>query len=93
MRWVNASGGSVPGGAWVAWRGAGGGRGQEEGETGAVYVGRAGHAGGLYPGTLLPHRGLVHIPWGGDTQDKEEYQVTLPSHPKISLTVFLSSFP
>ena len=70
VSWVNASGGAVPADAWVAWAGDAGGRGQEQvhrrhrqahhhclqGETGNVYVGRAGHEGGLYPGTLMPHR-------------------------------------
>merc|ERR1719500_925121 len=61
VSWVNASGGAIPADAWVAWAGDGGGRGQEQGEAGNVYVGRAGHEGGLYPGTLLPHRCMVMV--------------------------------
>ena len=35
--------------------------GHVKGEAGNVYVGRAGHEGGLYPGTLLPHRCMVMV--------------------------------
>ena len=40
-----------------------------------LYIGRAQHDGGVFPGTLVPQKGVAHIPWGGLNYEKKEYQV------------------
>ena len=62
-RWVEASDGDIPPGAYQA--------GLPE------YVVRAQHEGGLYPGTFLPQLGELDIPWRGQTISKSQYQVLL----------------
>ena len=40
-----------------------------------LYIGRAEHMGGVFPGTLVPTLGVAHIPWGGVNYEKKAYQV------------------
>jgi len=61
VRWVEASDGDIPPGAYNA--------GLPE------YVVRAQHDGGIYPGTFLPQLGEVDIPWRGQIISKSKYQV------------------
>ena len=68
---MNVSNGELPSRAWIAWPGS-----REEEET-ILYVGRAEHNGGMFPGTLIPHKGVAHIAWGGHTVEKKSYQVGL----------------
>ena len=67
VRWVDASDGQVPGGAWDALMG--------EAGSAPLFVGRAEHEGGVFPGTLVPALGVAHIPWGGVNYEKKTYQV------------------
>ena len=67
VRWLDASDGQVPGGAWDALMG--------EPGSAPLYVGRAEHMGGVFPGTLVPTLGVAHIPWGGVNYEKKSYQV------------------
>ena len=69
IAWVNVSNGELPSRAWIAWPGS------REEET-ILYVGRAEHQGGMFPGTLIPHKGVAHIAWGGHTIEKNNYQVS-----------------
>ena len=66
--WVNASNGELPSQAWVAWA-------SSDSYPSPPYVGRAAHNGGLFPATLLPHKGVAHVPWGGQNYEKDNYQV------------------
>ena len=66
--WVNASNGELPSQAWVAWP-------PTDSYPTPTYVGRAAHNGGLFPATLLPHKGVAHVPWGGQNYEKDNYQV------------------
>ena len=43
----------------------------------AIYIGRAEHSGGVFPGTLYPDLGVAHIPWGGQNYEKSDYQVCI----------------
>ncbi|CAG0901450.1 unnamed protein product [Darwinula stevensoni] len=64
-RWVEASGGEVPGGAVVG--------GEYDGET--VYVARAEHAGDMLPGKLVPSHRVCYVPWGCEEHSKSNYEV------------------
>ena len=64
---MDASDGQVPGGAWDALMG--------EAGSAPLFVGRAEHEGGVFPGTLVPALGVAHIPWGGVNYEKKTYQV------------------
>ena len=67
IRWENATNGKVPDDAWDA---------VGDDDVGAnLYVGRAEHNGGMFPGTLVPDKGVAHIPWGGQNFQKKDYQV------------------
>merc|ERR1712168_1681690 len=66
VTWVNGSHGEVPSSAWDATLTTG---------TKHLYIGRAEHDGGVFPGTLVPQKGVAHIPWGGLNYEKKEYQV------------------
>ena len=68
IAWVNASNGALPSQAWIAWD-------PSTSYPTPTYIGRAGHNGGLFPGTLLPHKGVAHIAWGGQNYAKDNYQV------------------
>ena len=62
------TGGSVPDSAVAAW--------PATPTRVAVWVGRAEHQGGLFPGSVHQGVGLAHIPWGGQTYTKDKYQVS-----------------
>merc|ERR1712183_37471 len=64
VRWVEASDGDIPAGAYKAYK-----AGLPE------YVVRAQHEGGIYPGTFLSELGELDIPWRGQTISKSKYQV------------------
>ena len=67
IRWENATNGKVPDDAWDA---------VGDDDVGAnLYIGRAEHNGGMFPGTLVPDKGVAHIPWGGKNFQKKDYQV------------------
>ena len=68
ITWVNASNGKLHSQAWVAWA-------PSDSYPTPTYVGRAAHNGGLFPATLLPHKGVAHVPWGGQNYEKDSYQV------------------
>ena len=62
LEWVDASDGQIP---FIDWNDK-----QQE-----MYLARAEHDGGIYPGTYLPEEGVVDIPVGGEVISKSEYQV------------------
>ena len=70
LEWVDASNGQIPRGAvkvaFSDWNG------DVEEE---IYLARAGHDGGIYPGIFLPEEGVVDIPVRGEVISKSEYQV------------------
>ena len=67
IRWENATNGKIPDNAWDA---------VGDDDVGAnLYIGRAEHNGGMFPGTLVPDKGVAHIPWGGKNFQKKDYQV------------------
>ena len=69
--WVDASNGQIPRGAEkVAFF-----DGDTFYEPPAMYLARAEHDGGIYPGTFLPEEGVVDITVGGEVISKSEYQV------------------
>ena len=54
ISWENATNGKVPDDAWDA---------VGDDDVGAnLYIGRAEHNGGMFPGTLVPDKGVAHIP-------------------------------
>ena len=63
MEWVNASNGQIPRAAEKIGFGEG------------IYLARAEHDGGIYPGTFLSDEGVVDIPVGGQVISKSNYQV------------------
>ena len=70
VAWINATNGELPSQAWVAWA-------PSDRFPSPTYVGRAEHNGGLFPATFIPHKGVVHVPWGGGNYEKDSYQVRL----------------
>ena len=44
-------------------------------DGGLLYVGRAYHEGGLFPGKVNPDHKCCYIAWGGEEHIKEEYEV------------------
>ena len=70
LEWVDASNGQIPRGAvkvaFSDWNGDV----KEE-----IYLARAEHDGGIYPGIFLPEEGVVDIPVRGEVISKSEYQV------------------
>ena len=67
--WVAASDGQIPPGAEDFVFGDGSGKSM-------LYMVRAEHDGGMYPGIFLPEEGVVDIPVGGEVISKSEYEVT-----------------
>ena len=67
LEWVNASNGQIPRGALMVF--------DSEKPHIWMYVVRAEHDGGIYPGTFLPEEGAVDITVGGEVISKSEYQV------------------
>ena len=69
LEWVDASNGQIPRGAvkvaFPDWYDK-----KEE-----MYLARAEHDGGIYPGTFLATEGVVDIPVRGKVISKSEYQV------------------
>ena len=67
---MNASNGQIPRGAvkvaFSDWNGDV----KEE-----IYLARAEHDGGIYPGIFLPEEGVVDIPVRGEVISKSKYQV------------------
>ena len=69
--WVAASDGQIPPGAEDFDFDGRHGRGKS-----MLYMVRAEHDGGMYPGIFLPEEGVVDIPVGGEVISKSEYEVT-----------------
>ena len=65
LEWVNASNGEIPRAAEKM--------GSSFGE--GIFLARAEHDEGIYPGTFLPDEGVVDIPVGGQVISKSNYQV------------------
>ena len=65
LEWVNASNGQIPRAAEKM--------GSSFGE--GIFLARAEHDGGIYPGTFLATEGVVDIPVRGEVISKSEYQV------------------
>jgi len=68
LYWVDASNGQIPRGA-QKWR-------ESEYDPG-LYLVRAEHDGGFYPGTFLPEEGAVDIAVRGEVISKSKYQVAI----------------
>eukprot|EP00092_Neocalanus_flemingeri_P015416 GFUD01016684.1.p1 GENE.GFUD01016684.1~~GFUD01016684.1.p1 ORF type:complete len:183 (-),score=61.14 GFUD01016684.1:141-689(-) len=65
-KWVRTSGDDIPERAVVAG---------ESSAGGPLYVGRAEHEGGLFPGKVNPEHNCCYIAWGGGEHSKEEYDI------------------
>ena len=49
----------------------------ESSDGGPLYVGRAHHEGGLYPGKVNPDHNCCYIAYGGEELSREEYDVNI----------------
>ncbi|XP_023341960.1 uncharacterized protein LOC111711763 isoform X2 [Eurytemora carolleeae] len=65
-KWVRTSGDDIPPRAMEAGH---------DNEGRPLYVGRARHEGGLFPGKVNPRHNCCYIPWGGEEHSKEEYDI------------------
>ena len=53
----------------------------ESSDGGPLYVGRAHHDGGLYPGKVNPDHNCCYIAYGGEELSREEYDVNINIEP------------
>ncbi|XP_023342813.1 uncharacterized protein LOC111712445 [Eurytemora carolleeae] len=67
--WVPAREGEVPAAAFIADFT------EKDGGHQGVYIGRAEHEGGKFPGTFLPALEKAFIAWGGKVHHKDHYEV------------------
>ena len=67
-KWVRTSGDDIPERAVVAG---------ESSDGGPLYVGRAHHEGGLYPGKVNPDHNCCYVAYGGEELSMEEYDVNI----------------
>eukprot|EP00091_Calanus_sinicus_P021613 TRINITY_DN648_c0_g1_i10.p1 TRINITY_DN648_c0_g1~~TRINITY_DN648_c0_g1_i10.p1 ORF type:complete len:155 (-),score=26.34 TRINITY_DN648_c0_g1_i10:145-609(-) len=65
-KWVRTSGDDIPARAVVAG---------ESSAGGPLYVGRAAHEDGLFPGKVNPEHNCCYIAWGGEEHSKDEYDI------------------
>ena len=54
----------------------------ESSDGGPLYVGRAHHDGGLYPGKVNPDHNCCYIAYGGEELSREEYDVSISASQK-----------
>ena len=70
----------------------------ESSDGGPLYVGRAHHEGGLYPGKVNPDHNCCYIAYGGAELSREEYDVNIQLRNRNtqsvrSLSLLRSSWP
>ena len=66
----------------------------ESSDGGPLYVGRAHHEGGLYPGKVNPDHNCCYIAYGGAELSREEYDVNIQLRNRSTQSVLsLSSDP